>query len=249
MPIRRLNYTNRHRIKQDDVSIIVHEETSPATFDMRLSLDDYGFPADARVFVEAYRQTTLLRFDFGTVGVPRQPANTSLAAFESPAAVRFRVRVSSVSGSQGLLLGLADKIRPHSPGDKPEKRQPLLPPRPDDLGEELWRVDFDDDGTFLVINNKLPDWKAMATDPQFRALVFPAAMRRVLDRILHREKYITTDDPNDWRSLWLMFAARLPGSGPVPAQEAEYDDWIEDAVAAFARGKQLRTGYQTAEGE
>jgi hypothetical protein len=247
MPIRRLNFTKRRRIARDDVDIVVHEDTSPPNFDVQLKLASYGFPSDARVFVEAYRQTTLLRFDFGTTGATSQPADMSLAAFESAAAIRFRVRVTSASDQQGLLIGLADKIPGRNPEDKPDKRHPLLPSRPDDLGEELWRVEFGSDTTYLVINNQLPDWKETARDPWFRAAVFPAAMRRILERILLVEKHTDTDD-EDWRSRWLQFASSLPGSGPVPRDSDEYNDWVEDATAAFARRARLRTNCKATGG-
>lgn len=247
MPIRRLNFTRRRRILRDDIDIVLHEQTSPPTFDAHLNLEHYHFPPDARVFVEAYRQTTVSRFDFGTVSVPSQPASTSLGDFESPAAILFRVRITATSGSSGILLGVADRLRPREPDEKPDRRIPLLPPKPDDLGEELWRVEFSSTATYLVINSQLPDWKETARDPQFRALAFPAAMRRILERILYVDDYTTADDDQDWHSLWLRFASMLPGSGPVPRNRDDYDDWIEDAVAAFARRTRLRTAYNASE--
>lgn len=247
MPIRRLNFTRRHRIVRDDVQIVLHDRTTPPTFHASLKLERYGFPPDARVFVEAYRQTTVLRFDFGTVSVPAQPAHSSLEEFDSPAAILFRIRVTASSGRNGILLGEADRIRPQEPDEKPDRRIPLLPPKPDDLGEELWRVEFSSSATYLVVNNELPDWKETARDPNFHALVFPAAMRRILERILYVEKFTTTDDDQDWRSLWLRFASAIPGAGAVPHNQDEYDGWIEDAVAAFARRSRLRTSCGTSE--
>lgn len=248
MPIRRLNFTKRRRILRDDVEIVLHEQTNPPTFDAHLKLEGYDFPPDARVFVEAYRQTTAARFDFGTVSVPVQPASTSLDEFDSPAAILFRVRVTATSGRKGILLGVADRIRPQQPDEKPDPRIPLLPPKPDDLGEEVWRVEFSSSATYLVINNRLPDWKETTRDPNFRALVFPAAMRRILERILYIDEYTDTEDDHDWHSLWLRFASVLPGSGPIPRNRDGYDDWIEDAVAAFARRTRLQTACSTREG-
>ncbi len=247
MPIRRLNFTRRCRIHRDDIDIVLHGQASPPTFDAHLNLEHYHFPPDARVFVEAYRQTTVSRFGFGTVSAPRQPASTSLVEFESPAAILFRVRITATSGSNGILLGVANRLRPREPNEKPAPRITLLPAMPDDLGEELWRVEFDSTATYLVINSQLADWKETAKDPQFRALVFPAAMRLILERILYVDKHKTTDDDQDWHSLWLRFASTLPGSGPVPHDADKYDEWIENAVAAFARRNRLRTAYDACE--
>lgn len=249
MPVRRLNFTKRQRILQKDVEIFLREQESDTVFDARLDLAGYGFPADARVFVEAYRQTTLARFDFGTVSVPQVPANRSLNAFDVPAAILFRVRVTDASTKKGVLLGEADRIRPREQDEKPDQRIPLLPPRPDDLEEEIWRVEYEGGATCLVINKRLPDWKEAARSPSFRALVFPAAMRQILARILYVEEVTSIEDGNDWRSLWLRFAVSLPGSRPVPGTDDEYDDWIEDAVAAFARRARLFETYSASEEE
>lgn len=244
MPIRRINFTKRRRIERNDIDIILREDDTPPSFSARLALEQYGFPPDARVFVEAYRQTTLTRFDCGTVNALAQPANASLEAFESPAAILFRVRVTSASPRRGLLLGFADRIRARSPDEKPDRRIPLLPPKPDDLGEELWRVDFDGDQPCLVVNNRLTDWKETLRDPHFRAAVFPAAMRLVLYHILYVDKSTSTDDDEDWRSLWLRFASALLGSGRPPSEQEEVEDWVNDAVAAFAWRQRLRTALQ-----
>ena len=71
----------------------------------------------------------------------------------------------------------------------------------------------------------------------FQSLVYPAALREILNRIVRIEEHTDTEDPDDWRSRWLRFAADLPGVGEAPAQEDldRWDDWIEIAVAAFAR--------------
>lgn len=247
MPIRRLNFTKRRRIMREDVSILLHTDASPATFDANLSLERYGFPPDARVFVEAYRQTTLIRFDYGSVGKLLQPPRKSLEIFESPEAVLFRVRVTSDSGRRGLLLGLADKIPARRPDEVLRKPIALLPPIPRDLGEETWRVEFcGDQPPNLAINNQLPDWKRTVCEPQFRATAFPAAMRLVLHHILYVDGCTETDDDQDWRSLWLRFASTLPGSSPVPSDSTDYSDWIDDTVAAFARKTRLRTSSTTA---
>jgi hypothetical protein len=247
MPVRRFNYTNRQRIVRDDVEITLRVQDSQTTFDARLDLSEYAFPPDARVFVEAYRQTNLVRFDFGTASVLQSPADRFLTDFDSPVEVLFRVRVTAASGRVGVLLGEADQIKPREPDERPDRRVALLPVVPDDLDEELWRVDFGSNVTYLLVNKQLADWKETARSPEFRALVYPAAMRQILDRILRVDNVTTTEDANDVRSLWLRFATLLPGSRSVPRASEDYDEWVEDAVAAFARKARFRSMYETAE--
>ena len=243
MPIRRINFTQRQRIHRDDIGIVLRRDDHGAVFfDTSLDLSSYGFAPDARLFIEAYRQTTMMRFDFGTVSVPAPPVDRYLTDFESEAEIMFRVRVTAVSERPGVLLGEADQLRPRNPDEEPDQRISLLPPVPADLGEEIWRVDFEA-APILLVNRNLPDWKQTVRSETFRAFVYPAAFREIVHRILFLESHTTTEDMSDWRSRWLLFTTRIPGAGGVPKARDEYDDWIENAAAAFARQFTLRSKY------
>ena len=98
MPIRRINFTQRQRIHRDDIGIVLRRDDHGAVFfDTSLDLSSYGFAPDARLFIEAYRQTTMMRFDLGTVSVPTPPADRYLTDFESEAE-EWRSRVSEADG-------------------------------------------------------------------------------------------------------------------------------------------------------
>lgn len=243
MPIRRINFTQRQRIHCGDIGIVLRRDNHGLVFfDASLDLSSYGFAPDARLFIEAYRQTTMMRFDFGTVSVPTPATDRYLTDFESEAEIMFRVRVTAVSERPGVLLGEADQLRPRNPDEEPDQRISLLPPVPADLGEEVWRIDFEA-APILLVNRNLPDWKQTVRSETFRAFVYPAAFREVVHRILFLEGHTTTEDMSDWRSRWLLFTTRIPGAGGVPKAHDEYDDWIENAVAAFARQFTLRSRY------
>jgi hypothetical protein len=247
MPIRRLNYTARQRIARSDVDLVIRgQEANEPYFDAALRLSEYSFPPDARVVVEAYRQTILMRFDFGSVSVPKVPTDRRLTDFLSVENILFRLKVTAASVRPGVLLGEAEQLQPHEPNEEPQLRLALLPVVPMDLEEEVWRIDFEG-GTRLLINRNLRDWRQTAVSKEFRGLVYPAALRQILERILLIEKYFSTDDPVEWRSRWLQFAARIPGSGSPPPQGASEDqifDWIDDAVAAFARRFSMYAQYE-----
>jgi hypothetical protein len=247
MPIRRLNYTARKRIARSDVDIVIRgRDTDKPYFDATSRLSEYNFPPDARVFIEAYRQTILVRFDLGTVSLLKTPADRSLKDFLTIEDVLFRLKVTAASGRPGMLLGEAEQLRPREPNEEPQLRLPLLPVVPMDLDQEVWRIDFQG-GTSLLMNRNLRDWRQTAASNAFRGLVFPAALRQILERVLVIEEYFTMDDPLDWRSRWLQFAARIPGSGAPPshgASEEQAFDWIDNAVSAFARKFNLYTLYE-----
>lgn len=238
MPIRRLNYTSRQRIARSDVDIVlVNPESDKASFDATVRLAAYQFPSDARVFVEAYRQTILMRFDFGMVSACVPPADRVLSDFQSTENVLFRVKVTAASGRSGMLLGEAEQLQPRKPNEEPDRRIPLLPVVPVQLASEVWRLDFVDQ-TSLQVNTNLRDWRQTTSSWMFRSLVYPAAMRQILERIFFIEEYFVCDDDVDWRSRWLQFAMKIPGGGSIPqsgTDKDKIDEWIENVVAGFAR--------------
>jgi len=235
MPINRLNYTNRRRINHRDARIVIRErENSPPEFDAHLKLGDYKLPADALVFVEAYRQTRWMRFAFGEVRAIVPPVDRTLSEFDSAEGIQFRVRVTSTSGRKGVMLAEADKIRPKRSDDTDDERVPLLPVQPAELGHLVWKLDFTSDPVLLI--NKSLDWRAVASSPSFRSLVCPAALREVLIRIRFEEEYPDLDDPEDWKAKWILFGSSLPGCSNVPDEEDwdHFEEWIEMVTEAFA---------------
>jgi hypothetical protein len=186
-----------------------------------------------------------MRFPWGAVSALTPPRDTRLTEFDPDARILFRVKVTDVSQRPGVLLAVADQVTSRQADEQPDRRIPLLTAEPDDIGDELWRIDFESEPA-LLINKFLPDWKAIVRSDYFRALVYPAALRMILTRILIREKYAEIDDLDDWRSRWLVFASSIPGAGAVPTTSDRYEDWIEDAVSAFARHFGMRDRFVTA---
>lgn len=247
--IRRLNYTGRIKIHRADVKLATREENGVLSFDADLRLHDYELPAEALVFVEAYRQTTWMRFPFGTVASlqPPPPEKRLLGEFDSADEIRFRVKVTQAH-DEHILLAAADRIPLAKPEDDADQES-LLEVWGEDLGDELWRVDIDDEPRLLVNKTAAPDWRQLARSPVFFALVYPAVLRQVLTNVLaggHRD----TDDETEWRSKWLRFASLLPGMDPQPPDKQDGVEaalrWAEEAVEAFARRQGLKEKFTTA---
>src|SRR5580700_84263 len=115
VPVKRFNFTARQQIMRSDVGIVLqNSESGPGGFNASFDLGAYDFPPDARVFVEAYRQTILMRFNFGTVSAPTSPTDMSLVDFPSTDEILFRIRVTAASERPGVLLGEVDRIRPRT---------------------------------------------------------------------------------------------------------------------------------------
>lgn len=247
MPVRTLNYTNRQRIRREDARITIREEKSENLFDVGLSLSGYSLPGEARIFIEAYRRTHYMRFDFGQVGAIRIPEDRTLRDFDSTEGILFRVKVVTSADPHSLLLAEADQIRPRKFTDEDENRIPLLPVVPDDnMGDEIWQLEFDDQQTLLKVNSRLGDWRALARDPVFHSLIYPSVIRTVLWRILLKEEHYDTQDMENWCSRWLRFAVSLPGVGDPPTEdhESRVEDWIDSVTSAFCRRHNIRATYE-----
>lgn len=248
--IKRLNYTGRRRIRRDDVAIQVRDGVAEVpTFNATLSLGRYRLPAGARVFVEAYRQTSWQRFDLGTVGELRQPEDRRLSAFGSVEGVFFRVKIveaaeSGEDGRPARILRHADRIRPRIQEDA--QRKSLLPLDSGDFRDEVWRLEFDETGppVLKVSHYLVRDWRSLPVTREFRTLALPSILRSILTRILLIDEHRDPEDTSDWRTQWLRFALALPGVSGPPLADSDVEQWIDEAVGAFSRHKQIAQKFQ-----
>lgn len=248
---RRFNYTNRQRIRREDAAIRLRRENGRLRFDADLKLGSYIFgPVESkpRVYVEAYRGPSAQwkRFDFGAVDTCRAPSDCTLDEFGVPEGILFRIKVTATGGEgEGRLLAAADAIRPRLPDEKDDHMQPLIQHMAaDDIGDELWRVDFSGQLPLLKVNERVPGGvEQFLLDPIHRAAITPAVMRSVLTRILLIERDRgDEEDELDWRAMWLRFAAdRCAAAAPEAdvnggtlANLDEIEQWIDNAVEAFA---------------
>lgn len=258
---RRFNYTQRQRILREHVNIrVVRQEDGGLSFDGAIDLSGYEIEKrhpEARVFVEAYRGATASwkRFALGSVDAITLPPDRSLDSFKVPEGILFRVRVTATDAEGiGRLVAVADGVRPQLPGDDLKAVQPLIQHMAaDDIGDEVWRLDFSGEMPLLKINSRIGvGVDQFLMDPRYRAVFAPAVMRQILARVLLVERYIgDEDDEMDWRQRWLRFAMQMCGSDPVRAEAADdiqlTDDWIDDAVEGFAKRIAARSSLDCGE--
>ena len=250
--IRRFNYTRRRRIRRQDVRVSVRSngDTLPI-FSADLSLDRYSLPGEARVFVEAYRQTSFMRFPWGRVGQLAPAVDRTLTEFGTADGVLFRVKIveplDNGNGRPARLLALANQISPKRLDQARLQSLSLLAVTLADL-EEVWRVDFSPDGgePTLQVNQRLVrSHHALVRSQEFVSLALPQVFRAILTQVLMIDRFDAIEDEADWHSLWLRFSQTLPGVGEAPQPACgdrgelenadELERWIDDAVAAFAR--------------
>lgn len=237
---RHINSTGRRRIVREHAAVSIRpaEGDRASVFDLDLDLRSYGFPPDARVRVDASRSNAGQSWDYGTVGRRSEPPDDERQLTEfGGKPPRFRVMVVAGDGS-GRLLGSAMHIVPRLPLDSLIHLQ-----EHDGLGEEVWRIEFDDmdEPPVLLVNRSIPGASGIVrNDAAFRALVMPEVLRAILTRIVLVERRDEdTTEGGAWRD-WLRFAqSHLPGRD-IPVQSDEAPDtgaaveWIDDVVRAFA---------------
>lgn len=253
--LRRFNYTGRRKILHEHVPVSLTGSKPVWGFDIDLGhISTYELPASAQIYVEAYEQASYMRFDFGTIGciVPPPKEGRILSEFEGSDGVHFRVKVVDPA-PDAKLLAEADGILPLAPEETEENRLPLLPVRHYDLGQELWRIEFLDEGPenrpTLLVNKFIEDRTAFVRSPAFISLVWPAILREILVRVLVVEDHRQLDDREDWRSLWLQFARGFIPGRALPGDQDEAFEWIGDAVTAFSEKHSLLVKHKEHEEE
>ena len=238
---RRLNSTGRKRITRDCVTIELTPPLDTFSFPVAVAkIDLSGLDLDraARVVMEAYFRSSSMRFPCGTVGSIAIPSQLVLTDIDRGGAIQFRLLVIAPDGS-GRIVASAEGLKPLQKSDTPE-RQPLLPLRETDLGEELWRVDIDDrNGPWLVINSRVPGLAGkLRTDLLIQGLILPHALREVLR---HLPSEGEDEEDHDWGDDWRKFLEQLDVA-PEPedsSDEESLHQWVEDAVDRFSRLKRF----------
>jgi hypothetical protein len=247
--IRKFNYTGRKKIRRSDVRIdLLRDDDNRRFFNIGLHLADLELPETARVYVEAYHRSGYQRYDFGTAGMLRIPADRTLGSISASAMPLFRVKVVDKTSTQGRILASVDKIRPASEDSQPVDSRSLLFVEYDDLGNTIWQLDLDGDWPVLKLNHTVDEISLIASsDNRFLSLVYPEVLRQILTRILIVDEHTDPDCDDDWPSLWLKLASSLPGmSVPFQSSKAGHQAWIENAVEAFCANFSLLDKFDQA---
>ncbi len=241
--IRRFNYTDRVKIPRNRVDISLFKDNDGKYFKANINLEGLELPATAKIYIEPNYKGVYQRFYFGTVGQLIEPENTRLDELPETELAYFDVSIVDEQNLIGRLLGKAKGI-PVSTDGLPNDRLPLLYVNPTDLKNQFWKLTFDssDDGRpILEINKNIPGIYEMARDDiKFISLVYPAAFRGVLIKILEEEDF---DNASDfWVSQWLKFLNAGLGIKSLPEGglengilTIEQETWIDECVNEYCK--------------
>lgn len=231
--MKRFNYTGRKKILREDVKIRLRGnfEDKPVV-DVAISLSDYEFSCNANVFLEPQRKTRFMRIDLGELGNSVRQNDIELTEFDDAEGLDFRVKVVDVANG-GLLLGIAENIKPYNKDDKlDENEQSILPVSSVDLSVPgvLWRVAYGDQKAVLEIERRLGSREQVARSLVFRAFILPAAMRQILVKILSDDEWDEElRETQELSTRWILFARQM-GAGLPDKNADDHEEWIDNAV-------------------
>lgn len=251
--IRKFNYTGRKKLNRQRVNISVADERPYKSFTATLDLKGLGLSGDAKVYIEPYYKSSFMRFPFGTVANPQTPDNTILTDIPSTSIIRFRVKVVDETTKLGRIIRVADKIKPKNLEESGNRMSILHIDWDKNLDQQIFRVTFpDNDYPRLEINKKIENAKELVkSNPIFRALVFPVAVRQVAERIAMTWNEFEEEDSSAWQSMWLKFIrevlhVNVEVDFDDDTNEDEINHWVEEIVAAFCRKNKFRTKFEQA---
>ena len=135
----------------------------------------------------------------------------------------------------------ADRLRPSGDFEQ-AARKSFIVVRPHDLGDRIWKLDFDESQPLLLVNSRLGEHQDFLKRREVAALVLPEVLQRIL------EKAVETDDDEEgdggWTATALRLAERLAGRpAPMTDDNEESKLWIDEAVNAFARRHHLLDAF------
>lgn len=245
--IQRVNSLGRKRVRQSSVVIEVFDG-EPRTFDAEISLEGQGFDDLASVVIEATSagSSVVQRFECGKVGDLIQPKRLPLDQLTGQN-VFFAVKIIDRSQHVGRLLGLAENIRPEKSGEQTVSgRKGILPVERKPLGEQLWKLDYQEHDVFLIVNSEVEGLtESVRSDPVFYSLIYPDVVRQILSRAISRGGDIDAND-DTWPTLWLNFGRKLHPTNddpPLKEETEEAEEWVEFIVDAFCKMHRLKTQY------
>lgn len=250
--IRKFNYTGRKKLNRQRINISIADERPYKSFTATLDLKDLGLPDDAKVYIEPYVNSSVMRFPFGTVTNPIAPTDTLLIDLPSSSQIRFRIYVVDETKKIGRLLRVAKQIKTRDLEGAGNRMSILHIDWDKDLDQQIFRVIFpDNDYPRLEINKRIENAKELVkSDLIFRSLVFPVAVRQVAERIALTWEEFEEED-SSWQSTWLKFIKEVLHVNVEvefgdDSNEDEINHWVEEIVAAFCRKNKFRTKFEQA---
>jgi hypothetical protein len=247
--IRKFNYTNRKKIGNEAITIILNDNKREKNFEPQFYFQNYNFPDHAKVYVEAYYKTNYMRFAFGSVSFISPPPNTTLTDFVNTDLIYFRVKIVDETTINGRLLALASGLEPKNLEGEQKNRISILKVNYDaDLGQRLYHLELDEieDLPILEINKKLDNGSVLVTSDVFISTIYTSVIHELATEIINDNAYYQEDD-ECWEGYWLKYFKQILGVRSVRPKNTDDDElkkeWIEEVINSFCNKYKVRTKF------
>lgn len=245
--IRKFNYTGRQKLKHSDITINLEEVEGLRIFNASIDLEEYNLPPEAVIYIEPYYKSSFMRFNFGTVGNFQHPDIPAINDIPNSDIVLFRVKVVDESNIRGRILAIADQIRPKNLVEESVNKQSILwVDFGKDLGQEIWKMSFNNIMPTLEINNRLENSRELLkSDDSVFALIYPSAVKEVALKLAFEEEF--EDRGDGWQSLWMKFIKLHLSVTHLPDDAVDEDkmNWVDDVASAFCHKYSVRKRFES----
>lgn len=229
--LRKFNFTNRKKIEQKEAAFTISDTGNVKEFDVVFDLDLKDIPSDSSLYVEAYYRETRQRYSYGTVATQKPPSNRKLDQIDLSGETLFRVLIIDESGVHGKILASGEGFS--SGGDTGGDPKELLAVEVKDLGQEVWKLEFNDElEPELYLDRKIPDAiDRITSDQVFQSLVIPMAFRQVLAFYLWESEDLESEMREEWMKFAEVFGGKQPDENDDVLQKL---GWIDEVVTGFS---------------
>lgn len=233
--MKRFNYTGRKKVLRDDIKIRLQGDFKEKPIvDVALDLGGYDFPPEGDVYLEPQWKTRFMRLPLGRVSNNLRINGVRLDDFDDAEGLDFRIKI--VDEGEGLLLGIAENVKPYNKDDElDQNQQSILPVASVDLSGDgvFWRIKYEGQQAVLQIERELGSREQVVRSLFFRGFILPAAMRQILVTVVTEDWDEELSDPEELSTRWLLFAHQI-GAGLPDKNAEDKEEWIDAAVRILA---------------
>ena len=254
---RHFNFTDRHKLEKSCFSFEADEGPPRKVRITKLDFSNKNLPDDAEVILEA-RITGTSRIERFRVGTVAELTQTEFVLpIEESERFTLALKVIAPNDPKRRILRYAEGIKIAFGKERERGSRSILAFSADDLGDVLWKLEYESNEVVLVVNSAFADFGDLFLDGCYAPLLLPEIIRSVLTRALYERRDSLPENNEDieesWSSQWLLFAKGFSRDSEFPSlsNNGEYDfnaadEWIDEVIEAFCSKHGLKKMFEQA---
>lgn len=240
---RSFNYTGKHKLEAGEFVVVNTDLDGNNVAEVSLNLSDSTkkflstVPTAKCILRAKMSNASIMHSEYiGTCSKLIATSNLKVIypSLQNSNSARYMFRFLVVESSGKILLEHVPSSSNENNGDA--ELDGLLPVRPRDLGQLLWKLEFSaDEQPFLLYNKKLFELKnSLGRDPKVFAMLIPEILQQII------RWYLFSDDDeiigNKHYQNWKSFCEQLQGEKiDIPEEYFEREQWLEGLISQFCQ--------------